>query len=138
MTLSYLDVHLGCMKLFSLLSFVKYSTYEYVCTQVSTWRVMKLNQRKSRTVADTGMTYVVMCVDSGYLGPGGLHEHGHYWNCTGGAAGYVDRLILTPSHMYRHGTCKVSHACMRLHTHLHLSYQQATYSQKLTLTLNHP
>jgi len=37
-----------------------------------------------------------------------LHDGGKYWNCTGGAAGYVDRTVLTVSHMYKHGTCKVS------------------------------
>jgi len=43
----------------------------------------------------------------GYVGPGGLHMDAKYWNCTGGAAGYIDRLILTAGHMYKHGTCKV-------------------------------
>ncbi|XP_049771067.1 heparan-alpha-glucosaminide N-acetyltransferase-like [Schistocerca cancellata] len=42
----------------------------------------------------------------GYLGPGGWHMHGQYANCTGGAAGYIDRLILTPQHMYKNPTCK--------------------------------
>lgn len=41
-----------------------------------------------------------------YLGPGGMHDHGKYINCTGGAAGYLDRLILQPNHMYNHPTCK--------------------------------
>ncbi|RNA25661.1 heparan-alpha-glucosaminide N-acetyltransferase [Brachionus plicatilis] len=43
---------------------------------------------------------------SGYLGPGGLHENGSHFNCTGGAAGYVDRKILGTSHMYQDPTCK--------------------------------
>lgn len=43
---------------------------------------------------------------SGYLGPGGLHAHSKYVNCTGGAAGYIDQLILTPQHMYRRPTCR--------------------------------
>lgn len=42
----------------------------------------------------------------GYLGPGGMHDHGQHINCTGGAAGYIDRLILQPNHMYKHPTCK--------------------------------
>lgn len=37
----------------------------------------------------------------GYLGPGGYHEFGKFANCTGGAAGYIDRLIFG-SHMYSH------------------------------------
>ncbi|XP_012225888.1 heparan-alpha-glucosaminide N-acetyltransferase isoform X2 [Linepithema humile] len=35
----------------------------------------------------------------GYLGPGGYHEFGKFANCTGGAAGYIDRLVFG-SHMY--------------------------------------
>ncbi|CAF1105529.1 unnamed protein product [Rotaria sordida] len=42
----------------------------------------------------------------GYLGPGGKHEYGKYQNCTGGAAGYIDRFILRNSHMLNHPTCK--------------------------------
>ncbi|XP_014601942.1 PREDICTED: heparan-alpha-glucosaminide N-acetyltransferase-like [Polistes canadensis] len=38
---------------------------------------------------------------TGYLGPGGRHEDGKYMNCTGGAAGYIDDLILTPKHIYQ-------------------------------------
>ena len=37
----------------------------------------------------------------GYLGPGGLHDGGKYFNCTGGATGYIDRLILGGNHMYK-------------------------------------
>ncbi|XP_076369113.1 heparan-alpha-glucosaminide N-acetyltransferase-like isoform X1 [Tachypleus tridentatus] len=43
----------------------------------------------------------------GYLGPGGLHSGGEYFNCTGGAAGYIDRIVLGESHMYQHPTAKV-------------------------------
>lgn len=39
---------------------------------------------------------------TGYFGPGGLHDQGAYFNCTGGAAGYIDRIILGPSHLYQH------------------------------------
>ncbi|XP_013788097.1 heparan-alpha-glucosaminide N-acetyltransferase-like [Limulus polyphemus] len=42
----------------------------------------------------------------GYLGPGGLHNGGKYFNCTGGAAGYIDRVVLGESHMYQHPTAK--------------------------------
>ncbi|XP_066926050.1 heparan-alpha-glucosaminide N-acetyltransferase-like [Clytia hemisphaerica] len=42
----------------------------------------------------------------GYLGPGGLDNHGHYENCTGGAAGYIDRLVLGDNHIYGYPTCK--------------------------------
>lgn len=35
----------------------------------------------------------------GYLGPGGRHENGKYFNCAGGAAGYIDKILLTLSHI---------------------------------------
>lgn len=41
----------------------------------------------------------------GYLGPGGLHEWGMHRGCTGGAAGYIDRIIFGRSHVYSHPTC---------------------------------
>lgn len=40
----------------------------------------------------------------GYLGPGGIHEDGKYENCTGGAAGYIDKQILGLNHMYKYPT----------------------------------
>ncbi|UJR08688.1 hypothetical protein I4U23_012946 [Adineta vaga] len=42
----------------------------------------------------------------GYLGPGGKHYYGRYENCTGGIAGYIDRLILRRSHIDNGPTCK--------------------------------
>lgn len=42
----------------------------------------------------------------GYLGPGGIHNGGAYFNCTGGAAGYIDRIILGEAHIYQHPTIK--------------------------------
>jgi heparan-alpha-glucosaminide N-acetyltransferase len=38
---------------------------------------------------------------TGYLGPGGLHENASHFNCTGGAAGHIDRVILGERHMYK-------------------------------------
>ncbi|EEB11606.1 conserved hypothetical protein [Pediculus humanus corporis] len=40
----------------------------------------------------------------GYTGPGGLSNHSAFRNCTGGAAGYIDRLIITDNHMYHRGS----------------------------------
>ncbi|GIX66706.1 heparan-alpha-glucosaminide N-acetyltransferase [Caerostris extrusa] len=50
------------------------------------------------------LMYLVHSPDcpKGYFGPGGLHDQGAYFNCTGGAAGYIDRIILGPSHLYQH------------------------------------
>lgn len=44
---------------------------------------------------------------SGYLGPGGLEQEGHYFNCTGGAAGYIDRKVFGDSHIYQSPTSQV-------------------------------
>ncbi|CAF3119115.1 unnamed protein product [Rotaria socialis] len=59
------------------------------------------------TLAWTLITFILKFDDCprGYLGPGGKHEYGKYQNCTGGAAGYIDRLILRNSHMDGHPTC---------------------------------
>lgn len=38
---------------------------------------------------------------SGYLGPGGLHLNGSFANCTGGAAGFIDRTIFGSQHIYQ-------------------------------------
>lgn len=37
----------------------------------------------------------------GYLGPGGMHEMGKFNGCIGGAVGYIDRLIISPQHLYQ-------------------------------------
>ncbi|EEC01717.1 hypothetical protein IscW_ISCW000750 [Ixodes scapularis] len=37
-------------------------------------------------------------------GPGGLHLNGSHFNCTGGAAGYIDRTLLGGSHIYQAAT----------------------------------
>ena len=42
----------------------------------------------------------------GYLGPGGLHENGTYFNCTGGSARYLDILLFGRNHIYTHPTSK--------------------------------
>ncbi|XP_054719973.1 heparan-alpha-glucosaminide N-acetyltransferase-like isoform X1 [Uloborus diversus] len=42
----------------------------------------------------------------GYLGPGGLHDGAKHFNCTGGAAGFIDRLLLQESHLYQHPSSK--------------------------------
>uniref|UniRef100_A0A3P9N149 Si:dkey-192p21.6 n=1 Tax=Poecilia reticulata TaxID=8081 RepID=A0A3P9N149_POERE len=42
---------------------------------------------------------------SGYLGAGGIGDDGLYPNCTGGAAGHIDRWMFGDN-MYRYPTCK--------------------------------
>lgn len=53
----------------------------------------------------TVVTYLVALpgCGRGYIGPGGLHDHGKYANCTGGVAGYIDRAVFG-EHMYHNGT----------------------------------
>lgn len=43
---------------------------------------------------------------TGYTGPGGLHDDSKHENCTGGAAGYIDRLFYGENHIYQHPTIK--------------------------------
>ncbi|XP_077008769.1 heparan-alpha-glucosaminide N-acetyltransferase isoform X2 [Tamandua tetradactyla] len=43
----------------------------------------------------------------GYLGPGGIGDLGKFPNCTGGAAGYIDRLLLGDDHLYQHPSSHV-------------------------------
>lgn len=40
----------------------------------------------------------------GYLGPGGLHNKSSNVNCTGGAAGYIDRVVFGKNHLYHDGS----------------------------------
>ncbi|CAL8328669.1 unnamed protein product [Lota lota] len=44
---------------------------------------------------------------TGYLGPGGIGDMGLYSNCTGGAAGYVDRWLLGKNHIYQNPSSRV-------------------------------
>ncbi|XP_006897065.1 PREDICTED: heparan-alpha-glucosaminide N-acetyltransferase [Elephantulus edwardii] len=44
---------------------------------------------------------------TGYLGPGGIGDFGKYPNCTGGAAGYIDRVLLGDDHLYQHPSSAV-------------------------------
>ncbi|XP_064190638.1 heparan-alpha-glucosaminide N-acetyltransferase isoform X1 [Anguilla rostrata] len=44
---------------------------------------------------------------TGYLGPGGIGDFGQYPNCTGGAAGFIDRWLLGSSHIYQNPSSRV-------------------------------
>ncbi|XP_055517698.1 heparan-alpha-glucosaminide N-acetyltransferase [Leucoraja erinacea] len=44
---------------------------------------------------------------TGYLGAGGIGDDGKFSNCTGGAAGYIDKWLLGTNHIYNWPTCKV-------------------------------
>nr|XP_046268728.1 heparan-alpha-glucosaminide N-acetyltransferase isoform X2 [Scatophagus argus] len=47
---------------------------------------------------------------TGYLGPGGIGDMGLYTNCTGGAAGFLDRLVLGENHIYQTPSSRVIYA----------------------------
>ncbi|XP_062987748.1 heparan-alpha-glucosaminide N-acetyltransferase [Elgaria multicarinata webbii] len=44
---------------------------------------------------------------TGYLGPGGIGDFNKYPNCTGGAAAYIDHLLLGEKHIYQHPSSNV-------------------------------
>lgn len=48
-----------------------------------------------------------LIVFRGYLGPGGIDQLGAFRNCTGGATGYLDRMILGKTHIYQHPTSQL-------------------------------
>lgn len=47
---------------------------------------------------------------TGYLGPGGKADHGAYPNCTGGAAGHIDRVVFGEAHIYHNASCNKIYA----------------------------
>lgn len=55
---------------------------------------------------------------SGYLGPGGIGDLGQYRRCTGGAAGYIDRLLLGDNHLYQHPSSTVREPFLSLEPEL--------------------
>lgn len=60
------------------------------------------------TATHTLLTLLLPVPDcpTGYLGPGGLHNYSFSPNCTGGAAGYIDRIVFGENHIYQHPTCQ--------------------------------
>jgi heparan-alpha-glucosaminide N-acetyltransferase len=43
-----------------------------------------------------------------------MHEGGKYSNCTGGSAGYIDRMVLGDTHIYQWPTAKQVTVCLLL------------------------
>lgn len=52
---------------------------------------------------------------TGYIGPGGLADNGTNFNCTGGAAGYIDRKVFGNIHLFDNPTCKEVYFPMYTH-----------------------
>lgn len=61
-------------------------------------------------ILDLFLWFLTLCILSfrGYVGPGGLHDSGKYYNCTGGAAAYIDIMVLGKNHIYGKPTPHVS------------------------------
>ncbi|XP_047519302.1 heparan-alpha-glucosaminide N-acetyltransferase [Pieris napi] len=56
----------------------------------------------------SAITFIVHGPDcpAGYLGPGGKHDDWVAPECSGGASGYIDRLLLGDSHLYQHSDAR--------------------------------
>lgn len=76
---------------------------------ISVWSCDKKKKKKSVPVLGnlTAAINIVRFPHRGYLGPGGIGDDGKYPNCTGGAAGYIDKWLLGEDHVYHYPTCKV-------------------------------
>lgn len=61
-------------------------------------------------------------LNRGYLGPGGIGDMGLYPNCTGGAAGFIDRWLLGEKHMYQNPSSQVCFHLQQLHMLIILSF----------------
>lgn len=50
------------------------------------------------------MSLYSTCADNCFPGPGGRDDGAKYFNCTGGAAGYIDRVVFGPQRIYQYPT----------------------------------
>jgi heparan-alpha-glucosaminide N-acetyltransferase len=57
-------------------------------------------------------TLSVPSCPTGYNGPGGISENSRYYDCTGGAHRYVDKVILGDNHFYGDPTCASVYECL--------------------------
>ena len=66
-------------------------------------------------ILDMFLWFLSLCILSfrGYVGPGGLHDSGKYYNCTGGAAAYIDIMVLGKNHIYGKPTPHVSNLLLK-------------------------
>ncbi|XP_037554208.1 heparan-alpha-glucosaminide N-acetyltransferase [Nematolebias whitei] len=60
------------------------------------------------------LTFILPVPDCpiGYLGPGGIGDMGLFANCTGGAAGFLDRWLLGEKHLYQTPSSRVIYATL--------------------------
>ncbi|XP_049765280.1 heparan-alpha-glucosaminide N-acetyltransferase-like [Schistocerca cancellata] len=78
-----------------------YGQYIVLSDIIESWRQWLLVIALAVAQVAISLALPVPGCPRGYLGPGGWHMHGQYANCSGGAASYIDRLILTPRHMHK-------------------------------------
>ncbi|XP_064387254.1 heparan-alpha-glucosaminide N-acetyltransferase-like isoform X2 [Halichondria panicea] len=85
---------------------VKFSCWEPIADMANSWVQWTL----ILLLELLSLTLTFLLTDSscpqGYLGPGGISEWGAYENCTGGAAGIIDRWFFGENHIYQHPTAK--------------------------------
>uniref|UniRef100_A0AAR5PNL4 Heparan-alpha-glucosaminide N-acetyltransferase catalytic domain-containing protein n=1 Tax=Dendroctonus ponderosae TaxID=77166 RepID=A0AAR5PNL4_DENPD len=71
------------------------------CPRVFPKKSLKSKKREEAQTAQT--TPPNWSLFQSYMGPGGLHKNQQFYNCVGGATGYIDRLILG-NHVYQNPT----------------------------------
>ena len=92
--------------MFTFISWKKIKTYLY---NVFEENKILINRKVSYDSSHTWSSNdEVLYLYSGYIGPGGLHDGGKHYNCTGGAAQYIDVLVLGKNHIYGNPTPKVN------------------------------
>lgn len=83
--------------------------------KIRPWKVWKLPDRWVQYIflmvcltVKALITYLlpVPGCPTGYTGPGGHHMHSKYFNCTGGAARYIDAMVFGAKHLGRFPHCK--------------------------------
>ncbi|RUS72739.1 hypothetical protein EGW08_019506 [Elysia chlorotica] len=67
--------------------------------EFDTFRIPGVLQRFAGTYLVTATVYLFL-TPQGYLGPGGLEQGAKYYNCVGGASGYIDRTFFGSNHIY--------------------------------------
>lgn len=75
----------------------------YLIRTLCPW-VPKVRHLLINIIALGTLHFLLYC--RGYLGPGGRHQMLSQQNCTGGATGYIDRLVLSNNHMYQWGKAR--------------------------------
>lgn len=110
-------VQLSDLRIFGVLQRISICYFIVTCLELLMFkRIYKNNSTSRFSLADLCILAIVFIwylivfyleipgCPSGYFGPGGLEHNSLYYNCTGGATGYIDKLLLGPNHMYSRPT----------------------------------